>query len=145
MQRNKSRKDDESWTLFSQCVGAVRHARQRVGVVSGLVRGLSFEFRGRSPGTLYRLVPCQTGRQLELRCRVLPVGASGQQLARLPGQLPRVPAGPLPRSVGQRAGKQASKQTRRTEASAPTRNEARDERKLRRYHNHLRIQNGSNI
>ncbi len=66
-------KEDES-------VGAVRHARQRVGMVPGLVRG-DLNRRHGPAGSAKGLGPGATGRRLGQHCRELPVGVAELVLA----------------------------------------------------------------
>ena len=63
--------------IFPQRLGPVRHVRQRVGVVPGLVREVPVRASDRSYWSLLRLAPRVPGRGLERLRQELPVGRDG--------------------------------------------------------------------
>ena len=83
----------------AQLLGALRYARECVGVVPGLVRRLSIRFCDRSQRTVVRLVPCASGRLLGLQRQYLPFCVSQHVRSGLPEQVQRIPACPASRSV----------------------------------------------
>ena len=75
--RELGRHDTSCGREEAECLGAIRHARERIGVVSGLVEGrvLQGVASGRSDGTSERLAPRVSRRLLGPHGGGLPVGA----------------------------------------------------------------------
>jgi hypothetical protein len=74
-------------------------------MVPGLVRLLQQQSFGGSHWALYRLLPCDSGRQLVRLRSVLPLGGSERLLAGPQGLRHRFPACRLPRSAVKSAGR----------------------------------------